>query len=250
MVLKPITQESIVACYQVNKKIMNCTSMVQMDEGASHKVLDAGDDEPSRPTSVAASLLKKSVSSLVVFSYLIISLSQSYAMDSNKVAPFGEEGSALKGSYSLPVKFSKNTVVPEELDSPTSVIGLLDQQCLDDIENSLGVKSPNKDSSLLMNAAEDHLPSQNPVLMQEGKGNEISRAQGLVEKNKRKIHPLQIEEADVEAGLATTLKVNGDEKDEDDDKSSVHSNDSEESPEKKERQRAIQKEIDAAIKKI
>lgn len=65
MVLKPISQESIVACYQINKKIMNCTSMVQMDEGSSRKVLDAADAEPSRPTSVAASLLKKSMSSLV-----------------------------------------------------------------------------------------------------------------------------------------------------------------------------------------
>ena len=119
--------------------------MVQMDEGSSHKVLDSADAEPSRPTSVAASLLKKLVSSLVVFSYLSLSLSQSYAMD-GKVVPFdGHEGIQLGASYNTPKKFKQNTVMPSELDSPTSVKGLLDEQCLDDIENALSANSLTND---------------------------------------------------------------------------------------------------------
>ncbi len=70
--------------------------MVQMDEGSKNKVLDDAEVEPSRSMSVAASLFKKSVSSLVVFSYLSLSLSQSFAMERNKVVPFdGNEGIEL-----------------------------------------------------------------------------------------------------------------------------------------------------------
>ncbi len=94
----------------------------------SSMMLNEVDGELSRPT-VAQSIitfLKKSVSSVVIVSYLSITVGQAYAMDS-KVVPFdGREGIELGTSYGTPQKLKTNTVVPVMKGSPDSVAGILD----------------------------------------------------------------------------------------------------------------------------
>jgi len=129
MVLKPVPQESIVTCYQKLNLSSTHGALINQSGAASSVVADGVDGEPPQPTAAQSviSFLKKSVSSVVVFSYLSLTVGQSYAMDGNKVVPFdGHEGIALKSSHSTPKKFSKHTVVSVVQGSPNSVAGVLD----------------------------------------------------------------------------------------------------------------------------
>lgn len=81
------------------------------------------------------------MSSAVILSYLSLSVGQSYAMDSNKVAPFdGHEG--LGASYSTHKKSDPNSVVPcDEKGSPTSIAGAVDLDNADSSHSSREAKS-------------------------------------------------------------------------------------------------------------
>jgi hypothetical protein len=86
----------------------NGALLIQTGAASSNDVMNASDDEPSRPTAsqVLVTLLKKSVSSFVVFSYLSLTVGQSYAMEGVEMR------TPSKGSV-VPVLFDP--------DSPTSV---------------------------------------------------------------------------------------------------------------------------------
>jgi hypothetical protein len=127
---KPFPQETIVACYQKLKTSSTHGALMNQTRAESSMMLNEVDGEPSRPT-VAQSIitfLKKSVSSVVILSYLSLTVGQAYAMD-NKVAPFdGREGIELGTSYGTPQKLKTNTVVPMMKGSPNSVTGVLDME--------------------------------------------------------------------------------------------------------------------------
>lgn len=71
-----------------------CDALTNQTKNESISVIEKGIDTASLDcvaSTLIVRLLKKSVSALVVFSYLSLTIGQSYAMESNKVIPFSVE---------------------------------------------------------------------------------------------------------------------------------------------------------------
>lgn len=243
-------------CYKRLKSLSINGALINQIGAESFVMVTEVDGESVQPTvsQHIIAFIKKSVSSLVMISYLSLTVGQSYAMDGKKVAHFDEsEGIEFKASYSTPAKFSKNTVVPVEIGTPTSVTRLLDQQCLEDLENGLGGNFANKAGGLPTDIVDDHLLSQNvnssTELKQEEKEDEIRRAQGLFGNAQHKVHPFQVEQIDVESGLLKKPEDHVEEKD-DDDHQSVNSDHSEDSPEAIAKRDKILKGYEARVKDV
>jgi hypothetical protein len=125
------------------RAILYGAPIMQAGVSSLNEMQSETDMDASRPSAsrVSVVLFKKCMSSLVVLSYLSLTVGQAYAMD-GKVTPFdGPEGIALS-SCTTPQKFNPNKVVPIELDSPTSVARLHDHE----MENGSGNKSSSANS--------------------------------------------------------------------------------------------------------
>lgn len=78
-----------------------CDVLTNQTKNESMSVIEKGIDTASldcAASTLIGRLLKKSVSALVVFSYLSLTIGQSYAMESNKVVPFSIEDGASNTS--------------------------------------------------------------------------------------------------------------------------------------------------------
>jgi hypothetical protein len=119
-----------VACYQRLKTSSTHGALINQIGAKSFAMLNEVDGELSQPTAAQSviAFLKKSVSSVVIVSYLSLTVGQAYAMD-NKVIPFDEhKGIELGTSYRTPQKSNPNKVVPVMKGSPDSVAGILDME--------------------------------------------------------------------------------------------------------------------------
>ncbi len=173
---EPTLQETTVNLYQKLKTIVACTggSTAQASEASSNVELNGSDAEPSRPTlsQIAATFFKKCISSLVVLSYLSLTMGQSYAMD--KVHP---------EVFSTTLKMHNSaTVVPMDLNSPTGVTAI------SNLDNALDIESGGAGGGSPATSEESTGTTHSN---QEPKDVEMNLAKVLFGNDKRKIHPLK-----------------------------------------------------------
>ncbi len=226
-------------CYRARTKNItkNCALTVKTGAVFMNTMSNETDNDMQHPTfsHVFVTVLKKAVSSLVVFSYLSLTMGQSYAMDRNKVAPFKEDyssaatttglldptyshehiaqsggldadlemgGGKSNSAFSTPVrqKLFKNAVAPIEEGSPNSVacVDTLDSGKKKVILTEDGSPSTNSDSDLLGEPSDE---VQSEIKAEEENVNEESIASVVENAN---VDPLL---SDVDAFEAYTKKL-------------------------------------------